>query len=241
MLAAVAKGEAASSNPSMTSWGRSMAVLCGSAELLLMLGDGVTVLCSSWGSNGSVVHAVTGICSTVTARRARPTVCSAGLKDRGCMCQVVVGSGGMLVGWPAAPAKESPAPGPAWGLPCIAAPPGRAAGLGGPSCSPLLPAGTLSVARGTRMPVERDKAAAAGSTPRGPSRQELPPALPELGLPAGAGVGPAAGGSSWHMAGSEGSSALLLSTTREMLPDSDESSVETRGCPFISPACAEGE
>lgn len=137
-----------------------------------MLGDDVAVLCSSRGSSGSVVHAVTSICSTVTTLRARLTVCLVGLKDRGCMCQVVVGAGGTLVGSPAAPGEETPAPDPAWGLPCIAGPPGRAAGLGGPSCSPLPPAGTspLAVACGTRMPVERNKAAPAGSTPPRPQQ-----------------------------------------------------------------------
>lgn len=145
---------------------------CGSAELLLVLGDDVPALCSSWGSSGSVVHAVAGMSSAVTAPTARLTVCPVGLEDRSCMCQVVVGAGGMLVGWPAAPGEEIPAPDPAWGLPCIAASPGIAAGLGGPSCSPRLPAGSspFAVACGTRMPVERDKAAPAGSTPPRPQQ-----------------------------------------------------------------------
>lgn len=85
------------------------------------------------------------------------------------MCQVMRGAGGMLVGWPAAPGEETPAPDPTWRLPCIAGPPGKAAGLGGPSCSPLLPAGTCA-ACGTRMPVERDKAAPAGSSPPRPQQ-----------------------------------------------------------------------
>lgn len=67
MLAAVARGEVASSSPGMTSWDGSTAVACGSAELLPMLGRDVPVLCSSWGSDGTVVHAGPSVFSAVTA------------------------------------------------------------------------------------------------------------------------------------------------------------------------------
>lgn len=55
------------SSPGMTSWEGSPAVLCGSAEPLLMLGGDVPVLCSSLGSNCTVVHAVTSVPSAMTA------------------------------------------------------------------------------------------------------------------------------------------------------------------------------
>lgn len=67
MLAAVAGGEVASSSPGVTSWDGSMVVACGSTELLLMLGGDIPVLCLSWGSDGTVVHAVPGVPSAVTA------------------------------------------------------------------------------------------------------------------------------------------------------------------------------
>lgn len=67
MLAAVAGGEVALSSPGMTSWDSSTAVACSSAELLLMLGGDILVLCSSWRSDGTVVHAVPGVPSAVTA------------------------------------------------------------------------------------------------------------------------------------------------------------------------------
>lgn len=67
MLVAVNGGEVASSNPGVTSWNRSTEVACCSAELLLMLGGDSPVLCSSLGSDGTVVHAVSGVPSAVTA------------------------------------------------------------------------------------------------------------------------------------------------------------------------------
>lgn len=67
MLAAVARGEVALPSPGVTSWDGSTAVACGSAELLPMLGGDVPVLCSSWGSNGTVVHAGPTVFSAVTA------------------------------------------------------------------------------------------------------------------------------------------------------------------------------
>lgn len=67
MLAAVDGGEVASSNRGVTSWDRSTEVACCSAEPLLMLGGDIPVLCSSRGSDGTVVHAASGVPSAVTA------------------------------------------------------------------------------------------------------------------------------------------------------------------------------
>ena len=67
MLAAVPGGEVALSSPGVSSWDRSTAAACGSAELLLILGGDVCVLCSSWRSDGTVVLAVPSVPSALAA------------------------------------------------------------------------------------------------------------------------------------------------------------------------------
>lgn len=187
---------------------------------------------------------------------ARPTACPVGTRDGSCPCRVVVEAGRTLVGWLAAPGEETPAPAPACGLPCVARPPGRAAALGGPSCSPLVLSGTnaLTVTCGTRLPARQGSPSWINPA-TAPAGRNLPaasclPALPKLWLPTEVVVLPvgercsgwvaAVVGNAWHGPKSGGSSVLVLLAAGEMLPGSAGADTGARGCSPVSPACAGG-